>query len=386
MKIMSGNKDAVEITDEMIAELRKRIGVVWKPRKPYFNTAATRDAIRHFCEGIGDFNPLFTDPEYAKKTSYGYVIAPPMFAYSIYFAGAGRGMPGVHAWHGGDNWEFYQPMIEGDTFTYENEMVDVQVKDSKMAGKTVIQYHEIRYFNQRDELAAKSLNWCVRAARKASAKKRKYADIKKTTYSAEEMQKIYNAYDSEETRGAIPRYWEDCNTGDELRPIIKGPLSKQDIYAWLIGAGGVFIKAHGYALAYRRRHGAVEMVDMKTGLPDVPELVHMEDSKAQTIGLPGAYDYGCQRISWLGNLITNWMGDDGFLKRLRAELRGFNMVGDTTWLKGRVVKKYEKDGEFLVDIDCWGENQRGEVTMPGTATVKLPTKRDQAGLNGKSTT
>ena len=125
---------------------------------------------------------------------------------------------------------------------------------------------------------------------------------------------------------------------------------------------------------------------MKTGLPDVPELVHMEDSKAQTIGLPGAYDYGCQRISWLGNLITNWMGDDGFLKRLRAELRGFNMVGDTTWLKGRVVKKYEKDGEFLVDIDCWGENQRGEVTMPGTATVKLPTKRDQAGLNGKSTT
>ena len=73
------------------------------------------------------------------------------------------------------------------------------------------------------------------------------------------------------------------------------------------------------------------------------------------------------------------MSDDGFLKRLRAELRRFNVIGDTTWLKGKVVNKYEKDGEFLVDIDCWGENQRGEVTMPGAATVKLPSKRGNAG-------
>ena len=33
---------------------------------------------------------------------------------------------------------------------------------------------------------------------------------------------------------------------------------------------------------------------------DVPELVHMQDTAAREIGLPGAYDYGCQRISWLG--------------------------------------------------------------------------------------
>ena len=371
---MSNKRDATEITDEMIADLRKRIGVVWKPWRPYFNTAATKDSIRHFCEGIGDFNPLFINPDYAKNTSYSCVIAPPLFFYSIYYAAAGRGMPGVHSWHSGDDWEFHQPIIEGDTFTYENEMVDVQVKKSKMAGKSVIQYHEIRYFNQRDELAAKSLNWCIRSARKASADKRKYAGIKQATYSVEEMQKIYDSYDSEEIRGATPRYWEDCKIGDELKPVVKGPLSKRDIFAWLKGAGSVFIEAHGYALAFLRRHGELEMVDEKTGLPDVPELVHMEDTRAQTIGLPSAYDYGCQRISWLGNLLTNWMGDDGFIKRLRAELRRFNIIGDTTWLKGKVIEKYEKDGEFLVDIDCWGENQRGEITMPGIATVRLPSK------------
>jgi hypothetical protein len=37
-----------------------------------------------------------------------------------------------------------------------------------------------------------------------------------------------------------------------------------------------------------------------------------------------------------------------------------------------VTQKYVKEGETLVDIDCWAENQRGEVTMPGLATVRLP--------------
>ena len=53
---------------------------------------------------------------------------------------------------------------------------------------------------------------------------------------------------------------------------------------------------------------------------DVPELVHMEETRAQEIGIPGAYDYGCQRSSWLGHVLTNWMGDDGFLKSFYMEL------------------------------------------------------------------
>jgi len=109
-------------------------------------------------------------------------------------------------------------------------------------------------------------------------------------------------------------------------------------------------------------------------MADVPELVHMEDTRAQEIGLPGAYDYGCQRISWLGNLLTNWMGDDGFLERLSGRLLRFNVVGDTTWCKGKVAKKYVDNNQHLVDIDCWAENQRGEKTSAGIATVRLPVK------------
>lgn len=366
--------DAAEITSEMIEDLKKRIGIVWKPRRPYFNTSATRDTIAHYCNGIGDYNPLFVEPEYASKTKFGHLLAPPTFLYSVYWAAQGRGMPGVHAWHSGDKWEFYKPISEGDIFTYTNEMVDVQVKESLMAGKTVIQYHDIRYYNQKEELVAKALDWCVRAARKASGDTGKYADIKPAEYSKEELDKIFNDYNTEEIRGANPRYWEDVNIGDSLCPVVKGPLSRRDIYAWLIGSGSPFIKAHGLAIGFLKRHQGADMIDSQTGLADVPELVHMEDSRAQTIGIPGAYDYGCQRISWLDHLITNWMGDDGFIKKLDGTLKRFNIVGDTHWMKGKITRKYIEGEEHLVDIECWGENQRGEITLPGKATVRLPVR------------
>ena len=69
------------------------------------------------------------------------------------------------------------------------------------------------------------------------------------------------------------------------------------------------------------------------------------------------------------------MGDDGFLVRLRGELRGFNLMGDTTWLRGTVARVYREGGEALVDIGIRGENQRGRLTLPGLATVRLPSKR-----------
>ena len=42
-----------------------------------------------------------------------------------------------------------------------------------------------------------------------------------------------------------------------------------------------------------------------------------------------------QRVSCLSVLLTNWIGDDGFLWKFRAELRRFNIIGDTTWCKGK---------------------------------------------------
>ena len=56
------------------------------------------------------------------------------------------------------------------------------------------------------------------------------------------------------------------------------------------------------------------------------------------------------------------------------ECRRFNVYGDTQWLKGKVVGKHIENETPLVDLEIWAENQRGEVTAPGQATVILPSR------------
>lgn len=363
------------ITEEMIARGRSRIGEIWTPTEPYFNVAATKDTIRHFVNGVGDLNPLSRDETYAKRTKYRRLVAPSCFLYSVYWPwGAGASMPGIHAWHAGNDWKWFRPILEGDEFTYEVALKDVVEKKSLMAKKTVIGYDETVYRNQRGEIVSKVIGSAVWAGRAESGQMGKYREIPKATYTPEQMRAIYDAYEREEIRGANPRYWEDVKIGEQLMPVVKGPLTVRDINAWLMGGGSPFMRAHRIFYEYQKHHPEIGMLDSQTGAVDVPELVHMEDTRAQEIGIPGAYDYGAQRMSWMGHLFTNWVGDDGFVWKMYGELRRFNVVGDTTWCKGKVTNKYVADGKYCVDIECWAENQRGETTVIGKGTVILPSK------------
>ena len=79
------------------------------------------------------------------------------------------------------------------------------------------------------------------------------------------------------------------------------------------------------------------------------------------------------RETWLIHLCTDWMGDDAWLWKLDCQFRRFNYVGDTHWMRGRVVRKFLADDDRpAVDLEISGENQRGEVTTPGHATILLP--------------
>jgi hypothetical protein len=71
----------------------------------------------------------------------------------------------------------------------------------------------------------------------------------------------------------------------------------------------------------------------------------------------------------------DWAGDNSFLKSCSAQFRGMNYFGDLTSLNGSVVaKRVDDDGDHVVDIEWAATNQRDETTMPGTATIALPSK------------
>ncbi len=75
-------------------------------------------------------------------------------------------------------------------------------------------------------------------------------------------------------------------------------------------------------------------------------------------------------------VMTDWIGDKGFLTFFRMEMRRMNLKGDTMVFKGKVTKKYIKDNKHYVDADVWVENAReGGVSTAYTASATLPTKK-----------
>jgi hypothetical protein len=284
------------------------------------------------------------------------------------------GLPGVHGFFAGNDWEFFRVLRPGDTINCVERVLDVQERESRYSGRLVIQYVETIYTNQRDEIVARVVGWCTRHQRRAARERGKYADVpKRHQYTQEELEAIDQQVLNETARGGQPRYWEDTQIGEELTPIVRGPLSLQDVSAFLVGTGRS--SAHGVLLREAMRHPNHFFRNPEAGGGlEYTGIGHLRDSVAEAVGVPGAYDYGPQRVSWMGTLMTNWMGDDAFLKRLRVECRRFNVYGDTQWCKGKVVRKYVHNKVPLVDVEVWAENQRGEITAPGYATVVLPSR------------
>ena len=94
---------------------------------------------------------------------------------------------------------------------------------------------------------------------------------------------------------------------------------------------------------------------------------------AKSVGVPDAYDYGPERISWLATMLTNWIGDYGFLEELYCEIRRFNLVGDITYGQGRVEEKEIcENGLGRVKVQIQAIDQRKQTTAKGWATVLLP--------------
>ena len=382
---MAGTKEAkmaeARITKEMIEEMRSKSGLKLRTEHSTHNEIATRLAILKFAEGIGDPNLLWSDEEYAKKTRYGTIIAPPSFIWST-FAHVQFGWRGVGGFHSGCDIEFYKPIYLNDKITPECVFTGFEgPKPSEFAEEMVIDHYDNKYWNQKGDLVAKYHWWIIRIARAKAKEKGKYHGITLPhSWTEDELKRVEEEVLSEEIRGSNPRYWEDVEVGEELKPVVKGPLGLTDEIAYFIGGATPIprLSAHGVALRQYRRHPAWAFRDPNTYALEPIFAVHYNKEAARAMGLPMQYDVGLQRHCWGIHLITNWMGDDGWLMRSYTEYRRFNYYGDVVWVKGKVTKKYvDEHGDYCVDIERHAVNQRGEDIMPSHATVALPSREKE---------
>ena len=120
--------------------------------------------------------------------------------------------------------------------------------------------------------------------------------------------------------------------------------------AYAQGWGGLYIRANKLAYRMISKHPGLGIKN-RFRVPDCPE-----------------------RCSWLTHQITNWMGDDGFLRNARCQIRRHNPDGDVIFIDGVVSRKFVEDGKHLVEISQNAQTHRGELSASGSAVVELPSR------------
>ncbi|WP_194830142.1 MaoC family dehydratase N-terminal domain-containing protein [Nocardia sp. XZ_19_231] len=375
-----------QLTDAAIERSRRRLGIPNPQRNPPHNYEVTWDGARHFAFGYGDDNPLYCDPDYAADTRWGGLVAPPTFLYTMGEDAApapdaeakqilkGDPFAGLGSYQAVMEFEWWQPLRVGDRCKVLQTQVGVETKPSSFGGRTAHVTQDYLYANGRGEMHAVRRGTWINAERHASAKRAK-EQLVQQPYTQDQLAEIDAAYAAETRRGGEPRYWEDIEIGDELAPKAKGPLTTTDVVVWHLGWGMQLTPPGTFKIAAKTRRKAPGLYPPNDlNIPDTVQRLHWEPERAKALGLPNPYDYGGMRETWLCHLLTDWIGDDGWLWKLRCEHRKFNYLGDTTWVRGTVTDKREVDGRHEVHLEVRCENQRGEITTPGTAVVLLPTR------------
>jgi len=375
------------LTDEGIERLRQRVGIQVNKATPPHNYEVTFDNSRRFASGYGDDNPLWSDEDYGKSTRWGGLIAPPNFLYTMGESDApaltaeqkallkGDPLVGLGSYQAVMEFEYWRPLKIGDRLRQRSALIGVQVNNnSKFSGRTVGEIKGMIYRNQNDELTSIQRGTWLRAERHASAERKKEYDLPQP-YTPEQLAAIDAAYAAEKIRGANTLYWEDVQVGEDLPTMVRGPLRTTDLIAWHMGVGFGITPPGAFKVSYKVRAKLPGLfTPNKLGIPDTVQRLHWDIDWANQLGIPISYDYGAIREAMLTNIVTNWMGDDGWLWKLSCQHRKFVYTGDTYWVKGRVRDKAMTDAGGEVRLDIWVENQWGATTSPGEATVLLPTR------------
>ena len=367
-----------KITEAGLTDLRCRIGVPITNSVEPWNYEATRDAIRHYAHGLGDDNPLWTDPAYAERTRFGTIVALPSFLFSTSRIASGYcgGLSGVHAMWAGADWVWHERVLRGDVIRTQSHLKDLIEHQTRFAGRSFQQIYHTDFFNQTGSKVAECDSWVFRTDRdEARERGTKYTEAKSRfePFTEEQLAEYYKLYDAEQVRGSVPRHWEDVKEGDSLPRLMKGPMTVTGFICYAQGWGGLYIRAN--KLAYQLQSGHPGLgIKNRFRVPDCPERVHWDHEFAREVGVPGAYDYGPERCSWLTHQLTNWMGDDGFLRNSKCQIRRHNTDGEVLFIDGSVKRRFVEDGRHLVEIEQRAETHRGELSASGTAVVELPSR------------
>ena len=101
--------------------------------------------------------------------------------------------------------------------------------------------------------------------------------------------------------------------------------------------------------------------------------VHYDKDFALGQGLPGVIVQGELVSSFLMQMLTDWIGDGGYIRKYRFSFLRPILVNEDVTCHGNVSTKYAKGDGRCLECDVWTENTKGEKTITGKAVLVLHT-------------
>jgi acyl dehydratase len=121
-----------------LEQARTLLGPQLNRSRQTWNTEVTKDAIRHFCWGMGDDNPLYVDDEYARASVLGAFSAPGTYLFTIDSSIVFPGLPSTPILHVGTEWTWHERAWAGDAIRADVEYDDCRKVRGRSGGALII--------------------------------------------------------------------------------------------------------------------------------------------------------------------------------------------------------------------------------------------------------
>jgi acyl dehydratase len=286
---------------------------------PPFTVRVEQGKIREFAEAIRDDNPLYRDEEFAKRSPFGAILAPPTLSRNFWWEGTqgqeDLGYDPRYRVHGEQEFEYHQPVKAGDVLTGQVTIAQMYEKPGKRGGKMTFAVLETTYKNARGEVVLIGRRTLIETEPPGATQKPPPPQ-------------------------PIPRLTgAEAKEGLESPPLVVGPITRTDFVRYA-GASG----------------------DMNPNHHDELYAIRAGDDRVFAMGmLQGGY---------LAHLLTDWLGD-GALRRYRFRFTSRVYPGDVLTCKARLGKVTREGGTTTVECDAWVENQSGQKVITGSAVAGL---------------
>lgn len=388
------------------------------PRPPMPARPLTEEMIIAYNRLWDKYNPLYTDPKYARE--HGHPSVP---AYPVLMAGAGADVDpfpkafgdGFYYTNDGTDIYYERNLYAGDILEVRKEEGAVDdFLDITVPGSTTRKFRMGGWRNRYDqngELVFKCYGSVTEAYKKYAvdetefdfaenmAEWTKYISPAHYTTDAD-YKRIEELWDREVITGDDTPFWEDVEIGQEIAPTCTdGPVTYMHMNYWhQIGDLSIFsrdeLKNPEFMKDYYRDpHGAY--------LDET--AVHFGN---RNIAGARTFWFNDTAAKLVARTLTNFVGNKGrvsrfswkmfpFYKELQGENLGKEMFDQVSFMKGRfadrhgsegdtcigravIIDKYINDkGEHCCKMACWGETLDGNIIIACPSEVVLPSSSDK---------